>query len=318
MKKITMKDIANKANVSIATVSYVLNRVSNQTIPDTTRQHILQIAEELNYIPNLAARSLANRKTGLVGILISQSPNTPYWKRQSYLAFVDQLEKLLTKAGYHTLIFSLNTASPSLDIIVERKLEAAFLIDVKEETFYSISSNFGQGVPLILIDSLINDDLFKSVIYDYSDAVEHALRMMGCSCQPDALNNDVCIIMEGSNNQLLVQYYMQRLLHLGFEREQLFIIHNMDDLHALSKLTAYKKAIVINEFIGNHVEKLDSFSSLAVICTCNIPELLHNSTISINFQENSANSAFRLMENFLKSVDYSEFRNNIYTIEAKR
>lgn len=57
MKKATMKDIARQANVSVATVSYVLNNVKNQTIPDPTRQIILQIARELNYVPNLAARS---------------------------------------------------------------------------------------------------------------------------------------------------------------------------------------------------------------------------------------------------------------------
>lgn len=317
MKKITMKDIANKANVSIATVSYVLNRVNNQTIPDATRQHILQIAEELNYIPNLAARSLANRRTGLVGILLNQSQNTPYWKRQSYLAFVDNLERLLTNAGYHTLVFSLDAINPSLDIIVERKLEAAFLIDVKDETFYSISSNFGEGVPLILIDSLINDDLFKQVIYDYSDAVEHALHVMGYH-PLESLNDEVCIIMESFNNRLLVDYHVQRLLHLGFERHNLFIINDIDELNTISKLTAYKKAIVINEFIGNHVEKLDIFSSIAVICTCNMPEILHNDTISITFQEGTSNSAFRLMENLLKSIDYSEFMNSIYTIEAMR
>lgn len=59
-EKATMKDIARQANVSVATVSYVLNNVKNQTIPDPTRQSILQIARELNYVPNLAARSWSN------------------------------------------------------------------------------------------------------------------------------------------------------------------------------------------------------------------------------------------------------------------
>lgn len=310
-----MKDIANKANVSIATVSYVLNRVSNQTIPDATRQHILQIAEELNYIPNLAARSLVNRKTGLVGILLNQSQNTPFWRRQRHLTFVDNMERLLTKAGYHTLVFSLDTNKPSLDIIVERKLEAAFLIDVKDETFYSISSNFGQGVPLILIDSLINDNLFQQVVYDYSDAIKHALNIIG---SPLESLNDVCIIMEDFNNQLLVNYYVEQLVHLGFDRANLLIIKDINELNTISPSIAYKKAIVINEFLGNHVEKLNIFSSLAVICTCNIPEILHNDTIAITFQESTSTNAFRLMEKLLNSVDYSEFMNNIYTIEAKR
>lgn len=77
MKKTTMKDIALRANVSVATVSYVLNRVNNQTIPEKTRNQILLLAEELHYIPNLAARSLANKKTGLVGVLVHNSAYMP-------------------------------------------------------------------------------------------------------------------------------------------------------------------------------------------------------------------------------------------------
>ncbi|WP_425415397.1 LacI family DNA-binding transcriptional regulator [Paenibacillus glacialis] len=53
-----MKDIASRANVSVATVSYVLNNVDNQTIPETTRSQILRLAAELHYIPSLTARSL--------------------------------------------------------------------------------------------------------------------------------------------------------------------------------------------------------------------------------------------------------------------
>ncbi|GAV10816.1 LacI family DNA-binding transcriptional regulator [Paenibacillus sp. NAIST15-1] len=62
MKKPTMKDIAQRANVSVATVSYVLNNVDNQTIPESTRCKITQIAKELDYTPNLTARSLARKK----------------------------------------------------------------------------------------------------------------------------------------------------------------------------------------------------------------------------------------------------------------
>ncbi|MNW52882.1 putative HTH-type transcriptional repressor ExuR [compost metagenome] len=307
-----MKDIAEKANVSIATVSYVLNNVNNQTIPETTRKHILQIADELHYIPNLAARSLAKKKTGLVGLLLNKSPNTPYWKRQGYLAFVESMEKLLTAAGYHALLFSLDAENPSLDIIVERKLEAAFLIDVRNDTFYSISSNFAQGVPLILIDSLIEDNLFKHVIYDYKDAVQAALN-------DEAPSSEVCLIMESFNNQSLVKSIVNEVHALGFSNDNTFIIRDINELDHVALQASFKQAIVINEFLGNHIEKLDAFEALTVICTCNCPEILiKKSTKTIKFVEDKSASAFSLMEKLIKDVDYSEQFNNIYSIGAKR
>lgn len=69
MRRITIKDIASKAGVSAATVSMVMN--GNTKISQPTRDKILNIAEELNYVPNVAARGLVGSKTHNVGIIIS-------------------------------------------------------------------------------------------------------------------------------------------------------------------------------------------------------------------------------------------------------
>ena len=55
----TSTDVARRANVSQATVSYVLNNVTTQKISEKTRTAVLQAAEELGYRPNRAAQSLA-------------------------------------------------------------------------------------------------------------------------------------------------------------------------------------------------------------------------------------------------------------------
>jgi DNA-binding LacI/PurR family transcriptional regulator len=66
MARPTSTDVAVRAGVSRATVSYVLNNVSSQTIPDATRQKVLAAAHELGYRPNLAAKSLAIGTSGIV------------------------------------------------------------------------------------------------------------------------------------------------------------------------------------------------------------------------------------------------------------
>jgi DNA-binding LacI/PurR family transcriptional regulator len=63
---VTRADVASRANVSAATVSYVLNDVKNQTISEATRKAVRRAAEELGYRPNLAARNLAAGASGVV------------------------------------------------------------------------------------------------------------------------------------------------------------------------------------------------------------------------------------------------------------
>lgn len=65
----TIKDIARQAGVSAATVSKVLNR-KDESIGEKTRQKIWDLAEELNYTPNSIARSLINRSSRVIGIIV--------------------------------------------------------------------------------------------------------------------------------------------------------------------------------------------------------------------------------------------------------
>lgn len=78
--KVKLKDIAQRAGVSSAVVSSVLNRRSGTIRVGTEkREAILSIARELNYTPDISARALAGMPTGTIGILIdSQAPNSDY------------------------------------------------------------------------------------------------------------------------------------------------------------------------------------------------------------------------------------------------
>ena len=64
----TLKEIAERAGVSIATVSYVLN--GNAQISDETRQKVEKIIKETGYRSNILAKSLRKNKTSLVGVLV--------------------------------------------------------------------------------------------------------------------------------------------------------------------------------------------------------------------------------------------------------
>jgi LacI family transcriptional regulator len=66
--QVTLKDIAQRAGVTSATVSMVINNKPN--ISEKTRQKVLKIARELNYYPNAIARGLATRKSNSIGVIV--------------------------------------------------------------------------------------------------------------------------------------------------------------------------------------------------------------------------------------------------------
>jgi LacI family transcriptional regulator len=67
-KAITIRDVANKAGVSVTTVSRVLN--GKDDISEVTTQKVLAVVEELGYASSLAARGMRSRRTNLIGLIL--------------------------------------------------------------------------------------------------------------------------------------------------------------------------------------------------------------------------------------------------------
>lgn len=95
----TIKEISEKANVSIATVSKVLN--GKNGVNANTRKMILDVARELNYRPNLNARNLKAGHSSTVGIITEDLTvfNAP--------EIVDGIAATCEKAGYHYILGNL-------------------------------------------------------------------------------------------------------------------------------------------------------------------------------------------------------------------
>ncbi len=78
--KIRIKDIAEKAGVSIGTVDRVLH--NRGEVKEATRKKILEIVNEIGYTPNLMAKSLAMKKTFRFAVVVPEGgSNNPYWEK---------------------------------------------------------------------------------------------------------------------------------------------------------------------------------------------------------------------------------------------
>ena len=113
-KTATLQDVAAMAGVTSMTVSRVIK--GKEGVGAKTREHVLRVAKELSYTPNLSARALATGKTGVIAV-ISGALNQPY-----YANIVHLLEAEISGSGYkmqllhthndlHHLVSSTNAAA---------------------------------------------------------------------------------------------------------------------------------------------------------------------------------------------------------------
>ena len=94
----TIKDVAKKANVSVATVSRVLNSTGYVNVD--TKELVLKAIEELNYTPSELARSLFKKQSNLIGVII------PHLTSYFYGELIEALEDAVMDKGYRLMIFN--------------------------------------------------------------------------------------------------------------------------------------------------------------------------------------------------------------------
>lgn len=99
--KVTIYDVAEKAEVSISTVSKALSNKNG--ISATTRQKVWDAAQNLGFVPNLAARSLTGGKTGIIGLLVPYSPEQLF-ADPHLLGNIHGIEQALNEQNYNLLL----------------------------------------------------------------------------------------------------------------------------------------------------------------------------------------------------------------------
>jgi DNA-binding LacI/PurR family transcriptional regulator len=94
MKRITIKDVAKAAGVSTAAISYALNGKESKVSTETLEKIQATVAS-LNYIPDFSARSLVNKKSYLIGVVIPETEdhNQMILENPFYNEIVSAIEK---------------------------------------------------------------------------------------------------------------------------------------------------------------------------------------------------------------------------------
>lgn len=182
MKKITMKDIASKAEVSVSTVSFVLNNIGEKMgISAAVINKVLLVAQELNYKPNMIASSLRTGETRSIGLIIEDISN------QFFSDLAKVVEDEARNLNYRVFYCSTGGDDQRADELVSSLLQAnvdGFIIAPTEKLEKTIDNLLKMQVPVVLIDRYFPNQLVSSVVMDnYEGAYFATKKMMDSGCR---------------------------------------------------------------------------------------------------------------------------------------
>lgn len=119
----TINDVAERAGVSKSLVSLVMRDAPN--VSDERRAAVLKAADELGYRPNRVARSLVQRRSNIIGVMISDFHN------EFFIEILDGIEDAAEQAGYKILVNSgrLNPAKEeaAIETLIEMRTDAVII-----------------------------------------------------------------------------------------------------------------------------------------------------------------------------------------------
>lgn len=119
---VSIKDIAKQAGFSISTVSLALN--GSPKVTNETSAKILAVAEQLNYVPNAAARSLKTRESKIIGVYLTDFSGAFYGD------LLHGVKEVLSRKEYDMVVCS---GKQSHRLLPERMVDGAIILD---ETFF--------------------------------------------------------------------------------------------------------------------------------------------------------------------------------------
>jgi LacI family transcriptional regulator len=180
-KRVTAQEVADLAGVSRTTVSFVLNDVPGVRISEETRQKVLRAVKELGYFPHAAARSLATRKSYLIGFVLCQSPDRVF--SDAFLPEVLKgVSEVARSSGFRVLVESvedITRPNAYIELVWEQRIDGLILSGPRSDD-EQLPKLRKEGFPVVLLGQLPGSG-FPSVDVDNvsgaKKAVEHLIRL---------------------------------------------------------------------------------------------------------------------------------------------
>lgn len=156
----TLKDIAKEAEVTVMTVSNVINGKFDK-VSQATVERVTEIAHRLDYVPSATARSLVAKTSRLVGVLLPASEDEGIFLSTHNVVVIGAIERLLREKGYYLLLRGISAADGVAGTLKSWNLDGAILIGFLDSEIQKMRSSF--DTPLVVLESYAAHGDFMTV-----------------------------------------------------------------------------------------------------------------------------------------------------------
>ena len=171
----TIKDVAQAAGVSVATVSRVYNE--SQLVREKTAVRVREVAQQLGYVPHGGARSLSTSRTHTLGVLL------PDLYGEFFSEVIRGIDQTAQRNGFHLLISSSHDGRPGVEAALRsmRGRVDGLIVMWPEMNAETVRRNLPAGFPLVLVSAPVGPEGFDVITlanYDGARAmVRHLLEL---------------------------------------------------------------------------------------------------------------------------------------------
>ena len=173
---VTIKDVARAANVSVATVSRVLNGHDNVT--EAARSVVLKVAAEMRYTPHAAARSLSSRRTHTVGVVL------PDLHGEFFSELVRGIDQVARERGQYLLVSSYHGHPEEQGAALRAmrgRVDGLLVMSPYVQHPDFLTDNLTPSLPVVLINThLANAKQASLSIDNYGGAVQMVRHLVEC------------------------------------------------------------------------------------------------------------------------------------------
>jgi DNA-binding LacI/PurR family transcriptional regulator len=168
---VSIRDVAERAGVSIATVSRAVNRIP--TVDPELAKRVWQAIDEVGYLPNTQARALVSGRSRMLGLIVSEITN-PFFPE-----LVQEFENLAVAQGYEVLIGSTNYETARTESLIRRMLQrnvdgvAVMTFGIEEDLVQKLVE---REFPLVFVDAGPSLPNIRVLKVNYGEGIRQAVQ----------------------------------------------------------------------------------------------------------------------------------------------
>lgn len=240
----TLKEVADKAGVTVTTVSRMLNKP--QKVSQATTKRIRQAMQELDYQPNEIAQSLSKKTSNFIGIIVPSARNAFFAK------VIDSMERYISSNGYKLLLCVSNHERQKeieyFSMLRANKVAGVIIASHTQDIAQSVSLD----APILSIDRTISPDISAIGSDNYNGGRLAARHLVEKGCKRIAYFNGGAVLADMSAS----------LRQQGFEQElRMCGIEPIIQAHGEERFISMEYQDIIASFFETHGELDGAFCS---------------------------------------------------------